>query len=110
MEKVEVTTPVGKEKVTLKAFITGGDKRAIQAPFLRAAKMRIGAESTAGEVSGDVVTESEDAAINAIVLEIDGSSENILQRVLAMRAEDYQFVIDEVNKITNPLTDEKKSA
>lgn len=110
-ETHEIVTPEEGIKVVLKSWITGREKRAINSVYLKS--VNISANNPEGgegdyEISGSVVQESQDAAINAIVDSVNGSKENVLDAILDMKAKDTEFVIEEVQKVAGGLEEETK--
>lgn len=102
METKIITTPVGKEKVELKSFITGREKRELKGVFLRGMKLEMdGKKAKSNQVDMEKLTnDTEDVALGVIVISIGGNKENILKRVLDMSSKDYDFIVAEVNKVT----------
>lgn len=97
-----VETPVGKHKVELKCWLTGGDRRALRSVYTENAVISIVEEKPEIKgMSGSLVDKAEDKAIEIIVVSIDGDKENLVKRILDMRDEDCNFVIKEINKITS---------
>ena len=99
-ETIIIETPKQKQKVELKTWLTGGEKRSITNSLLK------GAEFTQDElqnptIKGESVSEMQDNTIKAIVVSVDEKTENVLQTILDMRSEDFDFVVEEINKITN---------
>lgn len=98
-ETKTVVTPIGKQKIVLKAWITGREKRELRNVFLAKVKIAGGvAETDVNSV--DVINAAENKAIDTVVVSIDGDSKNLLDKILDMRSQDYNFVIGEINKIT----------
>jgi len=44
-----------------------------------------------------------DKSIELLIYSIDGKKEGILDMILDMRSEDYDFIVKELNKIQNPI-------
>lgn len=99
-----IETPIGKQKVEIKTWLTGRDTRDIRNVYLEAADIKIkgktGEQSEIAGLSGKIAQQAEDKAIEIVVIAIDGKKEDILNRLLNMRTEDYEFVIEEINSIT----------
>ena len=55
-----------------------------------------------------MLASQENARIEAVVVSIDGSEENILDTVLDMRVKDFEFVAEQAQKIVDGELDEKK--
>lgn len=94
---------VGGHVVTLKEWITGGEKRSITNVFLKDVEMKQkGGEQEFTGVKGTVTAEAEDVAIKAVVVSVDGKTDNVVSAVLNLPAPDYDEVIAAINEITNP--------
>lgn len=102
METKIVETPVGKNKVELKSFITGREKRALKGVFLKGMKVEMeGDKAKSSPVDMEKLTnDAEDIALTTIIVSIDGVKEKIIDKILDMNSKDYDFVVEEVNKIT----------
>lgn len=99
-----VQTPIGKNKVEIKSWLTGREKRLIQSVFTD----DISFKGKEYEVSGKKISEAQDTTIVTAIVSIDGSKDKILERVLDMHSVDFDFIIAEINKITNPTPEEIK--
>jgi hypothetical protein len=96
----DIITPINKVKVSLKEWITGRDEVEIQRP-ITAIKLQIGeAGHSMGEINaGEASEKSKNIAIEKVVISVNGKTEGILDAILDMHKQDYQFVISEVDKI-----------
>lgn len=99
-ETKTLKTPSGEHTIIVKSYLTGEDRRAARRVILKMYD-----DGKNGKVEG--VEEVENDAITRVVLEVDGSSENVVERVLKFRADDYDFIIDTVNQISEGM-DKKK--
>lgn len=102
----EIVTPIGKQKVVIKEWLTGGEKRIVTNSLLKDVKLN-SKENAGFEISGEAISKAQDIAFETIVVSIDGKEGDIAKRLLDMRSEDFDFVVTEVNLITNPEKDEK---
>jgi hypothetical protein len=100
-ELKDIVTPVGGHKVVLKAWITGREKRAINSALLDDSSMIDGKYS----IDASNIDRMKDEAIKNVIVSINGSNENVIDTLLDMRSQDYDFVIAEIDEITS----EKKS-
>jgi len=102
-ETKEIITPIDKHKVVLKAWITGREKRKLREPFLARMKFavdRTGAQPVTKDIdTAKMVEEAENVAIKTIVISVDGSTENVVDKILDMKEKDYEFVMQEIGKI-----------
>ncbi len=98
-ETIEIITP-NKHKIVLKSYITGLEERQIREVFLE--KINISATGEIGNIDLDskLISQAEDKTIEILVISIDGSKENIVNKIVNLPKEDYNFIIKEINKIT----------
>lgn len=88
-------------KVEIKTYLTGGEMRDLRDVFLKNAEMKMEGDVTKIEgLTGTVVTEAENKAIELAVVSVEGQIDNILSKVLDLSAEDYSQIITEINKIS----------
>ena len=99
----ELETKAHGHRVTLREWITYQEYREIMAVYLKA--MTIKAGTDAAEVSaaaGDTVVEAENRAVKAVVISLDGSTENIVERMQALPMQDAQEIVAAVETVSNP--------
>ena len=99
-ETHKIKTPVNKDELELKSWITGREKRDLRNVFLKEMNFSLDKESKDKKIDVSKVEEAEDNTIKLIVISINGKKEKILNTILSMRSADYDFVIEEINKIT----------
>lgn len=99
----ELKTPSGEHTILVKAYLTGEDRRAARRVILK-----VSSEDRGKTVEG--IEEVENHMMSQIVLKIDDSDQDIVDRVLKMKAEDYDFVVETINQISQGklVADEKK--
>ena len=100
-ETYTVTTPSGKHNVTLKTYITGREKRSLTNVFLNGDLQFSASGADIKGLKGGLVEQAEDLGFNTVIVSIDGQSANIVETVLNMHAQDYEFIVKEVNKVTS---------
>jgi hypothetical protein len=106
METKIIETPVDKIKVELKCWLTGRDRRAIDSIFY--GDLEIGIKGNApeiGGIKGGLYNKAQDKAIEIMVVSVNGNNEDVLNKVLDMKDEDFNFVLAEVDKITKKKID-----
>ena len=84
-------------------YITGRDAEAIQAPLLKAMKLqpnKRGEDVQMGEIDTDKIRESNHVALKSVVKSVGGKTENVVDALLDMPAQDYEFVVEAVDDIT----------
>jgi len=106
MEHTVVTLPSGKT-AKIKNGLTGREKRALREVFLNEAELNTTAEGkqVLSGLQGTIIAKAEDAAIQTVVIEFDGSSDDILNRVLDLPSSEYDILLAKINEVTA----EKKS-
>ncbi len=96
-----VKTPVKAHEVVLKSWINGREKRALRDIFLQNIKVSTkGTAEAEANNSAEVVNRAENKAIEIVVVSINNKTDKILDTILDMCGKDYDFVIDEINKVT----------
>jgi len=97
---MQIITPVNKVKVELREWISGRDERDIQRPIM-AVKFQLGSKGEgSGEINvGEATEQSKNIAVQKVVLSVDGKTENVLDLVLDMHKQDFEFVLKEVDKV-----------
>ena len=63
----------------------------------------------APKLSDTMIADQENASIKAVVVSVDGKETDVVDAVLNMRAGDYKFILEEVDKVVNGGIDEKKA-
>jgi len=93
-------------EVVLKDSITGGEYQDIKDILLQETEL----QGVSGEMkmSGAVITKMTNKAIETVVVSVDGKSDNVLDAVRNLPIEDYEEVVEAVNKATEGLGDKKK--
>lgn len=103
METIKIKTPSGKE-AELKSYLTARERRQIRGVYISAIKPEMGTDGKPimSGVSGEMMEKAEEMLIRIAVVSYNGSSENILERLLDGQdnAEDYEFLVNEANKIS----------
>lgn len=109
-ETKKIITP-SEKVVELKTYLTAGEAKELSLVFLKGMKLDYDAETKkpiVKDISGSLINEAENRAIELIVVSFDESNENILGRLLELKSTEFDFVMEEINKITKPI-DEKKT-
>src|SRR4051794_215295 len=101
---VTIVTPVTNTTLVLKGYITGRIKQEIEAIYLSKTKLTAGSKPEDLVVMGDVMKEATNRALQLIVLKVgDVEGDGVLDAVLELPEDDYDFVRAEVEKIQRPL-------
>lgn len=102
MDTKTIKTPIDKIEVVLKEYITGRDKRAIKGIMLGGMQLQLENGGTKSNINaGDITVKTENKAIETIVISVGGDTENVLDKILDLKGKDYDYVIDEINKVTS---------
>lgn len=91
-ESIEVTT-AGGVKAVLNSYITGGEKRKIAEYYLNAIE---------GATNAQRVLGAEDLTLSIVMVSLNGSSEEILARLLALPSSDMEEITEKVKEIIEP--------
>lgn len=97
-----IKTPSGAE-VVIRTIMTGRMKREITAVYLDEARIGVTAKGEADiqGISGTVASKVEDKTIEKLVVSINGKTDDVLNTLLDLEAEDLEFVVAELNLVTN---------
>lgn len=107
-ETKTIETPIGHNKVEIKTYLTGRERRRLTDVYLESG---IDVNADTHEIKGlkaDLINKAQNVAWEVVVVSIDGSTENIIDTILDMRSEDTEFIVTEVNKITSNTSFEEK--
>lgn len=111
-ETKTIQTPIGKQNVEIKTYITGKEKRDLTNVFL-SGNLDFNAESqNIKGINANLVDKAQDLAFQLIVVSIDGKKDgeiDIVKTILDMQAEDTDFIIKNTSQIQNASSAEKKT-
>ena len=101
-DTITIETPADKHSVILNAYITGREKRNLNNIF-QAWQVGLGDKGMISDKKDTkgMIENAENEAIKTVVVSVDGISENVLDKVLDMKSDDYVFVIKKINEITS---------
>src|SRR4051812_22018197 len=101
MERTTRTiTTSGKHVVVMRDYVTGRELRQIQDVFFRGMEIK-----SATEVSGfkaSAASEAQDVALGILLVSIDGSQEDVANKVLDLPAPEFEEIMAALNEITEP--------
>jgi hypothetical protein len=98
-ETKKIKTPSGKE-VELKIYLTARERNELRNIYLNEMKIEAKGETPViKEIPGSIVEKTERKVIELTVVSYDGSKDNILERILDSLPEDYDFIVNEANKV-----------
>lgn len=101
MNTHKITTPVGKAEVEIKSWITGREAEYIDELMYEAVAVKADMTGKADIGSIDlkkIISETTHRKIETFVVSVAGSKENILNSVLDMHEDDYQFVVASIDE------------
>jgi len=112
VETEVIETPVGKQKITLKKWLTGKDRRDLNLILLGDIEFSINPTNPDNptqnqKIKGSKIVEMTDKTMELVIAEIEGKPEDILKKLGEMDIRDYDFVSDKVNQISNQQTQKK---
>jgi len=102
-EVKEIITPIGGATVVLKSWITGREKREINRVLFDDSAMIDGKYS----IDASKIEDMKDAALKNIIVSVNGMTENIIDILLDMRSEDYDFVVAAVDEVSSDKKSEE---
>jgi hypothetical protein len=100
-EQITKTTPSGKE-VIFKPYLTARGRNRIQNIFIKDKRIKmVDGKPQVDDLtfSAEIGSRAAEELISSLVESFDGSEEKILDRILDGRPEDYDFIVEECNKI-----------
>lgn len=108
----EIITPIGQQKIRIKAWLTARERRSIRAVLLEGVEFSTKEGDTENLMSNYKMNASsmdkmQDKTLETVIVDINGSPENVLEAVLDMREEDYNFIIKEIDKVTGEQTEKE---
>jgi hypothetical protein len=104
-ETKTVTTPEGKELI-LKTFMNARERNAIKSAFLEGIKIdpndiaKKDNSEILQECDASIMLKAEKRMFEQLIVSYAGSPENISERLENESPKEYDFVVDELNKIT----------
>lgn len=104
-------TKSGNHVVELKEYLTGREKRQVKNALWHGKNMQIkDGKGESDPVPMDDIDASTDKTIELMVVSLDGSKENVLDRVLDLPGNDYDEILEKIEEITGPVAAEKKDS
>ena|SRR3990167_11540224 len=102
-ETKEIQTPTKEHKLVIKAYLTGFDKREYRRKLIELG------QKTTDENRIEIEDEFENYKIEKVVLSVDGSTEDIVNQVLKMKAGDYNYIQGFVDELILGLSKKNES-
>lgn len=99
-ETKTVSLPSGTQ-VVLKTYLTARENMAIDKVLMQGAKVRtVAGNAVIEDMDISAVQESEKESIKQLVVSVNGSAENNLERILDFSLDDYNALIAEINTVS----------
>lgn len=103
-ETKTLTTPEQKHKVEVYTYLTGREFEYVQSPLIEAMSVRPegtkGTNIKFGDLDVNKVQESTHRLIEKHVVSVNGEKEKLMDKVLDMHNDDYQYVVQEIQNIS----------
>lgn len=102
-ETTTITTPVQNKVVVLYTYLTGREFEYAQAPLLEAMAIRpqgAAGEVRFGQIDVNKVQEATHRLIEKHIVSVNDKSDDILNAVLDMHNDDYQFVVEKLQELS----------
>lgn len=106
-ETKSFTTPKGKT-VVMYTYLTGRERRELQNIFLKDVEVSIGDAPQFNNFKATAVTEAQNFMLSTLIRSLDSNAEDCLNRVLDLPSSEYEFILAEVNKISEAWDEKKK--
>lgn len=107
-ETHEITTPKQKHIVVLKSWINGREKQRIDGTMFSNIDTVGEGNEMRPKMSETMIANRENASLACVVVSVDGNEIDVVNQVLDMRAADYEYVLKQVEDVTEGRFDEKK--
>ena len=90
----------GNHTVIVKTYLTAGERRVLRNVLLANLKFDLQEEKPdIKDFSPELLEQIENKTIEQVIVSFDGSSENILQRMLELKEKEFDDIMIEINKI-----------
>jgi len=106
-ESKEIVTPVDQHKVVIKTYLTGGESRVIENVYIDESGFTV-ADAQTAKISSAIIDKAQDKLIEVSILSINGIADDIVQRVLGMKKQDTQFVLNAIRLMSEGSEFDKK--
>ncbi len=99
-ETKTIKTPNG-HTIIIKSYATGREVRNIESKYYQKSKLElVGGQPKITDMDLSAQFEVEQEMIRLLVDSIDGSTDDVTNKVLDLRSQDYEAVIAELNEVT----------
>lgn len=98
----DANAEIGKHAVVVKTYLTGRELREIDAASVSSLNLTSGEKVERTKLTESFYTMRQDKQIEAVVVSVDGETENIVDRVLDLPGSVSLTVIDHVLSVAEP--------
>ena len=102
-ETTSFQTPVGNKNIVIKTYLTGREKRELTNVYLKGnLDFSVDTQNVKG-LDYKLVDEAQNLAWKTVIVSVDGKKDgeiDLVNIILDMRSEDFDFVVSKVNEIT----------
>lgn len=99
-------TPVDEHEVEIRLWLTARQRRDIDGILRSQAKLD--EKGKAVSIGASILDEMQDKLLQTMIVSVDGNKDDILNRVLELKETDFNFIVKEINEVTES-SEEKKS-
>lgn len=114
-----ITTPHSNIPVVVYTYITGREKRQLLNVYLNGGNIGFDPdEKKVTGLRGELVQQSTDLAWRTLIVSFNGNKDgdvladgtkfDVVEAILDLRSQDYNFIVEEINKLTSDDDFEKK--
>ena len=96
-----ITLPKSKSIIEVYEYITGGEKRQMNDLLLSESYVETGSQVIKGSIPLSLLSKANDLAFCFLIKSIDSNSENIADKVKDLCSRDYDYLLEQINNITN---------
>lgn len=109
-ETKTIRTPRGNE-IVVHSYLTGREQRQIRGVFLHGVEITSAGQDGKAEfknLKADQIEEAENMLLRILVVFLNGSIENVADRILDLPADEYEYIRKEINAISGDFLGEGK--
>lgn len=98
---------IGGHKIVAHTYVTGREMRDIEGAMMDKLEMsqKDGSQEIKG-FKGSMLANRQDMQIKAVVVSVDGKTENVIDAVLDLPSKESEAILDYVKEITEPKKEE----
>lgn len=107
--EIKTIETTGGHKVEIKTYVTGGEAREISNVYIADTNVEMDETGKVKmpTINAGLVNRAQDKAIEMIVVSVDGSTENVVQTVLALPKWDFDEILKAVDEAQKGLSEKK---